>query len=204
MDGAITKAPLGGKSGTSMATPITAGACALIYEFLMSKGIKPSAALIKASLINGTETLGHHPSLQGWGLINLEKTISPWDSIKFDDSVNSALATGEINRYSVTVDSLSNPLTITLVWRDPPADTIQNKLHLRLISTDSGQVFTSDDENNIRNNIQKISIPNPTTNKYEVEIEGVNITRGIPELSQSVRQDYAIVLSNCKELKLIT
>jgi len=191
-------------SGTSMATPITAGACALIREFLISKGIKPSAALIKASLINGTETLGHPPSLQGWGLINLEKTISPWDSIKFDDSINSALATGEINRYSVTVNSLSNPLTITLVWRDPPGDTIQNKLHLRLISTDSGQVLTSEDENNIRNNVQKISIPNPTTNKYEVEIEGVNITKGIPELSQSVRQDYAIVLSNCKELKLIT
>ena len=65
-------------------------------------------------------------------------------------------------------------------------------------------MFTSDDENNIRNNVQKISIPNPTTNKYEVEVEGVNITEGIPELSQSVRQDYAIVLSNCKELKLIT
>ena len=57
-------------SGTSMATPITAGACALIREFLMSKGIKPSVALIKASLINGTDTLGHPPSLQGWGLIH--------------------------------------------------------------------------------------------------------------------------------------
>jgi hypothetical protein len=57
---------------------------------------------------------------------------------------------------------------------------------------------------NIRNNVQKISISNPTTNKYEVEIEGINITKGIPELSQTVRQDYALVLSNCKELKLIT
>ena len=187
-----------------MATPITAGACALIREFLVNKGIKPSAALIKASLINGTISLGHPPSQQGWGRINLEKTISPWDSIKFDDSINSALATGEINRYSVTVNSLSNPLTLTIVWRDPPGDTVQNRLHLRSIGTDSGQVFASDDENNIRNNVQKISIPNPTTNKYEVEIEGVNITKGIPELSQTVRQDYALVLSNCKELKLIT
>ena len=118
-------------SGTSMATPITAGACALIREFLISTGNKPSAALIKALLINGTVNLDQPPNLQGWGLINLEDALAPL--IKFDDSIDSALATGEINRYSVTVNSLSNPVTITLVWRDPPGDTIQNKLHLRLI-----------------------------------------------------------------------
>ncbi len=188
-------------SGTSMATPITAGACALIREFLVNNGNKPSAALIKALLINGTVSLGQPPSLQGWGLINLEEALAPL--IKFDDSIDNALATGELNGYSVTVNSVSNPVAITLVWRDPPGDTIQNKLHLRLISTDSGQVFTSEDENNIRNNVQKISIPTPSTDKYEIEIEGVNITKGIPELSQAVRQDYALVVSNCKELKLI-
>jgi subtilisin family serine protease len=189
-------------SGTSMAAPITAGVCALIREFLVNKGIKPSAALIKALLINGTVSLGHPPSLQGWGLINLDKTISPWDLIKFDDSIDSALATGEINSYSVTVDSLSSPLTITLVWRDPPGDTLQNRLHLRVTGANSEPIFSSDDENNILNNVQKISIPNPTTNKYEVEIEGVNITKGIPELPEAVRQDYALVVSNCKILKL--
>lgn|SRR5687768_198884 len=94
-------------------------------------------------------------------------------------------------------------LTLTLVWRDPPGDTIHNMLHSRLINTDSGKVFTSDDEIKIRNNVQKISISNPTTNKCDVEI-GVNITKGLHMYYQSVRQDYTTVLSNCKELKLIT
>ena len=75
-------------------------------------------------------------------------------------------------------------LTLTLVWRDPPGDTIHNKLHSRLISTDSGKVFTSDDEIKIRNNVQKISMSNPTTNKCDVEI-GVNITKGLHVLSVS-------------------
>lgn len=190
-------------SGTSMSTPITAGACVIIRQYLVNLGVQPSAALIKALLINGAVNIGHPRNIQGWGMINLEKSLLPGDSIKFDDSINNAISTGEINTYSVTVKSLPEPVVATMVWRDPPGDTIQNKLHFRLINTNTGDVFTSEDENNIQNNVQKIVIQNPITSKYEVEIEGINITNGIPELSPAVRQDYALVVSNCEKLEMV-
>ena len=70
--------------GTSMATPLTAGAAALTRQWLMSTGgvANPSAALIKALMINGArdmtpgqygtgaqqEIRGRPDNAQGWGM----------------------------------------------------------------------------------------------------------------------------------------
>ncbi|RME86130.1 MAG: hypothetical protein D6775_00900, partial [Caldilineae bacterium] len=80
--------------GTSMATPLTAGAAALVREWLvrLQHVAVPSAALIKALLINGTAAMapgqyGHTsaqeiPDLRpnnvsGWGRVDLEASINP-------------------------------------------------------------------------------------------------------------------------------
>ena len=78
--------------GTSMSTPLTAGAAALVREWLVKvrNFVNPSAALIKALLINGAEDIspGQYTSPQevpsyrpnpvsGWGRVNLVESISP-------------------------------------------------------------------------------------------------------------------------------
>ncbi|KAI3011068.1 hypothetical protein CBS147346_1269 [Aspergillus niger] len=66
-------------SGTSMATPQVAGCVAVLREILVTKckTPKPTAALIKALLINGATSLGEHipRTQQGFGRVNLANSI---------------------------------------------------------------------------------------------------------------------------------
>jgi subtilisin family serine protease len=197
-------------SGTSMAAPITTGASALLRQYFIEKHkVTPSAALLKAAIINGAVDMGMgipHKG-QGWGRIDLDNTLFPSGSkqIAFDDSLDNAIASGEIRTYEFSVSSVSDPLSVTLVWRDPPGPTIQNSLHLRLIHKDSGTTYTSEDIDNIRNNVQKIVVKAPKAGKYHIEVEGLDVATGIPELlPTAIRQDYALVVSNTSALSHIT
>jgi hypothetical protein len=116
--------------------------------------------------------------------------------VQFDDSVASAVATGDIRTYDVSVSSAANPLTVTLVWRDPQGSTIQNRLHLRVTEVATATTFTSDPIGDIRNNVQKVIVNAPTPGLWQIEVEGVDVVTGIPELLPAVRQDYALVVSN--------
>jgi hypothetical protein len=73
-------------AGTSMATPLVAGCCAVLRETLVKNGMtKPSAALIKALLINGAVQLSgqYNPAevgpppnnVSGWGRVDLAGSV---------------------------------------------------------------------------------------------------------------------------------
>ena len=76
--------------GTSMATPLVAGCAALVREFLAKHHEinEPSAALVKALLINGAQPLngnGVAPELagipnsdEGFGRVNVPATVGPF------------------------------------------------------------------------------------------------------------------------------
>ena len=62
-----------------MATPLVAGCAAVLREALIDNGTEsPSAALIKALLINGAEILSQPmPNVEsGFGRVNLAKSIA--------------------------------------------------------------------------------------------------------------------------------
>ncbi|KAF5428909.1 Serine protease [Candidatus Methanophagaceae archaeon] len=187
-------------NGTSMSTPITAGACALVRQYLIQqRNHIPSAALLKAIIINGAIDMGMGipDNGQGWGRIELNNSLFPIVTrrVQFDDNLDNAVTTGDIRTYEVFVSSTDEPLAVTLVWRDPAGNTIQNRLHLRVIPVDSGTTFTADDITNILNNVQKVVIDPPQVGLYRIEVEGVNIGTGVPELT-GLHQDYALVVAN--------
>jgi subtilisin family serine protease len=108
--------------GTSMATPLTAGAAALMREYLIKEqGFSPpSAALIKAALVNSAEDIspgqyGTGPrqeipdapvpnNVQGWGRVNLEAGVYPEApfNIFFHDETP-GLNTEDTRQHVVTV-----------------------------------------------------------------------------------------------------
>jgi serine protease AprX len=92
--------------GTSMATPLTAGAVALIREHLRKRARirRPSAGLVRAALVAGARRLpaaapagGVWDNQQGWGAVDVGAVVAPGRpaSLRFTD-VASGLTTGEV------------------------------------------------------------------------------------------------------------
>lgn len=147
--------------GTSMATPLTAGAAALMREYLMeAKGFtNPSAALVKAALLAGADDIypGQYGSgvaqeipnspvpnnIEGWGRVNIGNTVypmMPFNRIFIDEK--KSLATGEFNEYRINVSNSGTPLKVNLVWTDYPGTpvtqgTLVNDLDLQVTDTSS-------------------------------------------------------------------
>ena len=128
--------------GTSMACPLTAGAAALMREYLINEKefTSPSAALIKAALLNTAEDIspGQHGTgaaqeipdspvpnnVEGWGRLNLGNGVypqSPFNILYYDEQ--SSLNTGEHREYAINVSGSGFPLKINLVWTDYPGST---------------------------------------------------------------------------------
>ncbi|WP_242334059.1 MULTISPECIES: CARDB domain-containing protein [unclassified Anaeromyxobacter] len=147
-------------SGTSMATPTTAGAAALVRQYFVdgywpsglaspADAFPPSAALVKAVLVNsaqsmsGLYTRGPIPTIaQGWGRINLSNTLRFAGDSKFldVDDVQPGLATGETFTKQFFATG-GTPLKVTLVWTDYPgaqfADVeLVNDLDLEVVGPD--------------------------------------------------------------------
>ncbi|HHN94475.1 MAG TPA: hypothetical protein ENK17_06880, partial [Anaerolineae bacterium] len=116
--------------GTSMATPLTAGAAALVREWLTRiKGVSnPSAALMKAILINGAADMppGQYgsgstqevPALRpnnvtGWGRVDLVESLNPPAPrrVWFEDNTT-GLSTGSTAVYTLTVGQTSSSSSV--------------------------------------------------------------------------------------------
>ncbi len=199
--------------GTSMSTPIVAGACALLREYYFNKGITtPSAALIKASLLNGAfdMTPGQYPFppgpkeitrradfAQGWGRLDLKNTILPAvGRYVYPNDVTTGLSTNGSRTFSYYVASSSEPLRVTLVWSDYQGSTVGQKrlvndLDLKLTTPGGvvywGNDFTSAGTGDRKNNVEGIDILSPTTGLYTLSVQAYNVPEG--------PQPFALVVS---------
>lgn len=193
--------------GTSMATPMVSGAAALVREcYIKNWGIQPSAALVKATLLNGAHdiTPGQYTppyppeapprpnSIEGWGRLDLSASLEPQAPkvIEFVDEAG-GLSTGESRDYQYQVLSNGIPLAVTLVWTDPPASLLSSKQlvnDLNLTVTGPNSFFARGNgviDNT--NNVEGVDIASPTPGTYHVTVSGFNVPQG--------PQPYALVIS---------
>ncbi|KAK3352438.1 peptidase S8/S53 domain-containing protein [Lasiosphaeria hispida] len=132
--------------GTSMATPLVAGCCAVLRETLVKNGTPtPSAALIKALLINGAvELAGQYTPTEagtspndssGWGRVDVANSVVIPQSASGIKSTADQTA-GFIDEDQVLDTSSSRPptLKVTLVWTDPAGEQLQNDLDLIVVA----------------------------------------------------------------------
>ena len=133
--------------GTSMSAPNVTGAAIIVRDYYqdiqgLSNSTPPSAALLKATLLNGAVDMGYgyevntttYPyggrNMQGWGMVNLEQSLMPRAprSFFYDDftNINNSVhqstigpdGSGDSIQYTVVVADSSEPLKVTLTWTD--------------------------------------------------------------------------------------
>ncbi len=206
--------------GTSMSTPLVAGAAALIRQHLVQQrghvqdGVKPSGALVKAFLVNGAVPMGGQfmgeigavpNNVCGFGRVNLTEALVPGalEQALFADEPDYAVETGEIRSFEVQVVSAADPLKATLVWTDAPSPanvgTLQNTLYLQVVQPD-GTVIDGDVTPfpTATNNVQQVLINAPAPGTYTIRVRGVAVGQQAPGAAPGAnpRQDFALVVSN--------
>jgi hypothetical protein len=207
-------------TGTSMACPAVAGAATLVRQYFESgfypsgaanapDGFIPSAALLKASLINSAVDMtgiAGFPSLQeGWGRVLADNALyfagDARRMIVRDVRNIDGLMTGEIVPLGVQVASAGEPLKVTLAWTEPPAtlgaDIAQvNNLDLEVIDPAGvvyrGNVFiasqsaaggNADD----RNNVEQVLVNAPVAGVWSVRVRASAVNED--------SQGYALVVT---------
>ena len=177
--------------GTSMATPLTAGAAALVRQYYTDvQGVSsPSAALIKATLISGAYNMApgqygtgryreiHNPpdDSQGWGRVNVMDSITPPAPAKVRFVDSAGVNTEQTLSYGYEVIYTSVPVKVALVWSDypttlPAAKDLVNDLDLTVTGPD-GNVY----HGNQFNTSNSYSTPGATTFDNVNNVEVVNI-----------------------------
>lgn len=191
--------------GTSMSTPQVAGAAALVREYYQRENsLNPSAALVKATMINGAIDLspgqyGAGPQRelqpvpdvsQGWGRLNVKQAICPEPPsvCEFADE-STGLSTKEYREYSYTVLDATVPFRATLVWTDYPgavhaSKVLVNDLDLSVIAPSGASLPFAP---NRKDNVEQVTIATPELGVYRVCVTAYAVPMG--------PQDYALVVS---------
>jgi serine protease AprX len=191
--------------GTSMATPLTAGGVAVIRQFLREKAQiqKPSAALLKATVIHGAKRMkyryaaevrnGLYDMEQGWGLVNIKESVSPVFGKTVYMDQKGGLKTGEVAAFETEINGSNVPFKVTMVYSDFPGPGLINNLNLVVTDPNGkryhGNIFEepSDSKFDTVDNVEVVFILDPVKGKYKIEVIGANIVEQV--------QDFALVYS---------
>ena len=195
--------------GTSMATPLTAGAAGLVRQYLTERRgwTNPPAALIKAMLLNAARSLApgqygtgaareipdqaRPNNVEGWGHVNLGETLYPTGG-RTNALHTGQVATGQTNTYTFA-SSHTNTLSVVLAWTDYPGElaaerALVNDLDLRVVlprgQAHNGNGVTSGDRLNNVEGLDIFPLPPGTT---VVQVIGYNVPQG-------TNQPYALVI----------
>ena len=127
-----------------MAIPLVAGCAAVLRQALMryhsdKPAPFPTAALVKALLLNGADILEPPKSRfvpieqSGFGRVNIANALAVVEQEPGTWFYEHEL-TDSLDSWSDEIDVkiLHTSLTVTLVWSDPPCDIIKNELHLQV------------------------------------------------------------------------
>jgi subtilisin family serine protease len=194
--------------GTSMATPLVAGAAALVREYYREVcNHSPTAALVKATLINGATDIypGQYGTgstqeiptprpnnVEGWGMVNVAYLLNPSPSRKVEFVDNTiGLNTNQAAVYTYTVLDNNDPLRVTLVWTDYPASTyaaktLVNDLDL-IVTLPDGSTVRGNGTVDRKNNVEGVDIYSPPLGTYTITVQAYNVPQG--------PQPFALVVS---------
>ncbi|KAF9775278.1 hypothetical protein IL306_006646 [Fusarium sp. DS 682] len=157
-------------SGTSMATPLVAGCVAVLRETLQKDGVEaPSAALLRAMLVNGAANTGQKVEAQGFGRVDLGNSVIlkgittnkgylEGELLDEDDEVGfvKTLRLGDL-LIPDGPDTEEVTLKVTMVYSDFPGAALQNNINLQVAVGDEPARFGNlDDRPDDVNNVEQV------------------------------------------------
>ena len=188
--------------GTSMATPLAAGAATLVRQYCTDiLGMEhPSAALLKAALVGGARSLtpGQYGtgaareipaaprpnSVEGWGQADVAGALFPpanRQAVLMEGP--GALSTGGSNAFVFSVHSQA-PLTVAMAYADHPAAlsaaaTLVNDLDLLLLDPAGVPLHPNGRaEADALNNVETIDVANAATGRWTLVVSARNVPQG--------------------------
>ncbi len=200
------------QGGTSMAAPLVAGGAAIVREYFQRQfGHSPSAALVKATLINGAvdmspgqygtgaqQDVWRRPDInQGWGRMNMTQTLvfdGPRQPAYFE--VVPGVQTGQMLQQAIQLASGGSELRVTLVWTDAHGleashGALVNDLDLEVVDPNgtvhrgfAGMTGVTVDR---FNNFEEVRLASAPAGSYTLRIIGHNVPMG--------PQPFAVVIT---------
>lgn len=187
-------------SGTSMATPLTAGGAAIVRQYLQTRlGIAtPSAALVKAVLMAGTRdvTPGQYGTstkyevpaapnnVEGVGRLDVAASTGPAMNVV---TPATSILSAKTQEYTIVVPGSKPEMRAVICWTDPTGAStslvkLVNDLDLELIAP-NGQKYTARSR---RDNWETIYVKNPMAGTWKLRVIGTYVPQG--------PQEYALAL----------
>ena len=204
-------------SGTSMASPHTAGVVAVLTQWWRDthSGNTPSPAMAKALLVNGALDLGtaNVPNNnEGWGRVNLPRMIDTGTAQVARDQLDTLDNAGDVITLPINIADPAKPVRVTLVWTDAPGavganPALVNDLDLE-IAGDGGfyrgnaltaGVSTAGGQPDSLNNVENVFLPTGANGTVGVTVKASNLPGdGVPGTGDATDQDFALVCDNCQ------
>ena len=186
-----------------MATPLTAGAAALLYQHLDANlgHTDPTSSLLKAIIAAsardmagqyGSSTNGAGEAApnyhEGWGLLDLDRAVNT--SWVDNESVN----TGDSRAWKFTVPSSAPDLKIAVAWTDPASTptasvNLVNDIDFAVKDPSGNWV----EYGNNLDNLIGTTISNPAAGQWEIHVNGTNIPTGPQHFAMVIDAPYSMI-----------
>ena len=189
-----------GQDGSSGAAALVSGTALLLqqaYKESNSAALAP-AALIKSVLLNSADDVGTKEIdfQSGYGNLNAYNAMQTLINKRY---FAGAISNGEQRTHLLNLPPDVHQLKITICWNDPPGNpnaprALINDIDLRLVHNPSGNSWQPWVLNNYSNpdslsalatrkkdnlnNVEQITVNNPTSGVYALEVNGFHIEPG--------------------------
>lgn len=205
-------------SGTSMASPNTAGTLVLLQQHAQTFGAPLRSSMLKSLLIHTANEAGPNsgPDYKfGWGLVNAERAAQVIKKAALQDSktylTEVSLTQGVVFDLPITVPAGTSELRATIAWTDPAGTPtsamlnptklmLVNDLDLRIIRNSDGKIFypwrlspsspnsAATTGDNTRDNVEQVLVKTPVTGQYKIQVTHKKTLTG-------VKQDVSLVVT---------